>query len=55
MVIQKHYQVIENQNYMITAVNQLTSSGGRITIDRYTPTEDLLPKPLNIQWMKCRR
>ena len=47
MVIQKYNQVIENQNNMITAVNQLKSSGGRIPIDRYTPTEDLLPKPLN--------
>ena len=52
MVIPKHNQVIENQNNMITAINQLKSSGGRIPIDRYTPTEDLLPKPQNIQWMK---
>ena len=52
MVIQKHNQVIENQNNMITAVNQLKSSGGRIPIDRYTPTEDLLPKPQNIQQIK---
>ena len=52
MVIPKHNQVIENHNNMITAINQLKSSGGRIPIDRYTPTEDLLPKPLNIQWMK---
>ena len=51
MVIPKHNQVTENQNN-ITAVNQLKSSGGRIPIDRYTPTEDLLPKPQNIQQMK---
>ena len=47
MVIQKLNQVIDNQNDMIAAINQLKSSGGRVPIDGCTLTEDLLPKPLN--------
>ena len=47
MVIQKLNQVIENQNNMIEAINQLKASGGRISIDGCTRTEDILPRPLN--------
>ena len=47
MVIQKLNQVIENQNNMIEAMNQLKASGGRVPIDGCTLTEDILPRPLN--------
>lgn len=47
MVIQKLNQVIENQNNMIEAINQLKASGGRVSIDGCTLTEDILPRPLN--------
>ena len=38
MVIQKLNQVIENQNNMIEAINQLKASGGRVSIDGCTLT-----------------